>query len=170
MRNGFSVCDESFQCQCSSQEIAVRQPAASNGPTLLRLETLAEYSRTSPDRKVVRYLPGHCLFSLQPHYWCGRLALGALSGLFHWRRFSIAGRSADATSRRSCLSARMQPVNAVRAKTRAAMRRDPTIVCGSGFLCDAPWNQKFARPALPSYKNLLYAEIFRLSSPAPREL
>src|SRR5258706_4935489 len=52
MRSGFSVCAKAFKCQVPFPRKLPRSTTCSfRVATLLRLETLAEYSRTSPARR-----------------------------------------------------------------------------------------------------------------------
>src|SRR5260370_21307720 len=52
MRSGFSVCAKAFRCQVLFPRKLPRSTTCSfRLATLLRLETLAEYSRTSPSRR-----------------------------------------------------------------------------------------------------------------------
>src|SRR5260221_13631866 len=52
MRSGFSVCAKAFRCQVLFPRKLPRSTTCSfRVATLLRLETLAEYSRTSPARR-----------------------------------------------------------------------------------------------------------------------
>src|SRR5258706_9063408 len=101
MRSGFSVCAKAFRCQVPFPRKLPRSTTCSfRVATLLRLETLAEYSRTSPARRGNSVSAGgRTFFELAGQGFRTGLAARAPTGLFAGGGGREPGRSAQAAYR-----------------------------------------------------------------------
>src|SRR5712692_1407586 len=149
MRSGFSVCAKAFRCQVLFPKKLPRSTTCSfRVATLLRLETLAEYSRTSPARRGNSVSAGgRTFFELAGKVCEPDFAAGAPTGFFaegtHGNRVARPRRLPE----RAVAHARVSNKRPPRRKPMRPLLREQQSICDSCPLWDAPLNQPFARRA-----------------------
>src|SRR5712692_4217116 len=130
MRSGFSVCAKAFKCQVLFPRKLPRPTTCKRRfATLLSLETLAEYSRTSPGRRGNPVSTGgKTFFESAGSAGTGDFTPGALTGFFAGGASRKPGGSADTTSGGGCCPRTWSQKNAAAAQPSAANAARPTVV------------------------------------------
>jgi len=168
MRSGFSVWRESFlDARCPFPRKLPRSTTCSfRVATLLRLETLAEYSRNLAEpQEASRYVGGEAgsFFRIGGQGFAQRPSQPARQRAFFAGGRRMVNRAASARRddfreravAHACVSNKRPPAPQANAATAA---RTNSRFADSCSLWDAPLNQAFCLGALPSYNTLPYAE------------